>query len=121
MTNILSLPLVSLIATAGTDEDWIDAIAFTTAAGAGLDLTGIAFTLDISTGTSTALSLSTGAGTLSLVQGAGSTVNNVLLINVPAASKAALTSRIYLLSGSASADGHVIDVIIGSLSIRQSY
>ena len=122
MTNILQLPLVNIRAVAGTDEDWIDAIAISDASGAPLDLAGIAVTLDISSdGALSLLTASTANGRLSLVQGAGASVNNVLLINVPAAAKTALTAGAYKLSGLASADGHLLDVIVGALTIRQSF
>ena len=120
MTNILAIPLVQITATVGSDEDWIDAISFTDSNNVPIDLTGITITLDISTGVTTTLTASTANGFLSFVEAAGSSVNNVLLINVPAASKTALTGN-YVLSGIASADGHLIDIITGSLTIRQSY
>ena len=123
MTNILTLPLVQILATVGSDEDWIDAISFADASGAPLDLTGIAITLDISNGgTTPMLTASTANGLLSLVEGTGgATVDNVLLIAIPAAIKTALTAGVYPISGIASGDGHLIDIITGSLTIRQSF
>ena len=122
MTNILTLPLVQILATVGSDEDWIDAISFADASGAPLDLTGIAITLDISNGgTTPMLTASTANGLLSLVEGTGATVDNVLLIAIPAAIKTALTAGVYPISGIASGDGHLIDIITGALTIRQSF
>ena len=94
MTNILAIPLVQITATVGSDEDWIDAISFTDSNNVPIDLTGITITLDISTGVTTTLTASTANGFLSFVEAAGSSVNNVLLINVPAASKTALTGEL---------------------------
>ena len=122
MTNILSLPLVSIAATIGSDEDWIDAVTFSNADGSPCDLTGIAFELDVSLDGSTSIvTASTANGYLSIVSATGSSVNNALLINIPAADKSVLTAGRYLISGSATADSHVVDVIVGSLVVRGSF
>ncbi len=122
MTNILTLPLIQILATVGSDEDWIDAITFSNADGSPCDLTGIAFELDISLDGSTSIVMaSTANGYLLLVPATGSSVNNALLINIPAADKSVLTAGRYLISGSATADSHVVDVIVGSLVVRGSF
>ena len=122
MTNILTLPLIQILATVGSDEDWIDAITFSNADGSPCDLTGIAFELDISLDGSTSIVMaSTANGYLLLVPATGSSVNNALLINIPAADKSVLTAGRYLISGSVTANSHVVDVIVGSLVVRGSF
>ena len=121
MTNILALPLVQITAVVGSDEDWIDAIIYVDATTQNpIDLTGISVTIDISNGVNT-VTASTANGLLSLVNGPGSSVPNVLLVNIPIAIPPALTPGAYTLSGLATADGHALDVVVGSLTVRQSF
>lgn len=51
MTNLLSMPLVSMIVITGTNEDWIDAVKFVVDDGSvdlpQLDLTGITFEMEV--------------------------------------------------------------------------
>jgi hypothetical protein len=50
-TNLLSMPLVSLVVETGTNEDWVDSIKFLVDTGSAdppqLDLTGIIFEMEV--------------------------------------------------------------------------
>lgn len=120
MTNILALaPLTAAPAPIVCNADWRQAFSLVNAAGAPVDLTGIAFEMQIrpAAGSGTLLaSLSTGAADGSLTISAGGVLTAVLL--------AAVTKTMIGSAGStvvadllASADGATINLCPTPLSI----
>lgn len=117
MTNILTLPLLNMLCTVGSNEDWLDGISFTASDSTPLDLTGIAFNLTVSqtAGGTNYISGSLGNGIL-VTSGSPP---SILSVSVLAANRS-LSAGPYYFSINAVADGHAIDVVTGTLIVRQS-
>ena len=104
-TNILSLPLVSLTVTTGTNEDWIDSIQFTQDDGiTPVDLTGIIFSMEVRrlAGDNDVLIFGSTADGKLLSGGVG---ESFLLINVPRDIMEQVEARSYVADIVAEADG----------------
>lgn len=115
-TNVAQLPLLNVLCTVGTNEDWLDAFAFTTSLGAPLDLTGIGFNLTVSQNPGGVYYI-TGSLANGFLTTSGSPPS-VLSIKIPAANRV-LSAGPYYFGVSAVAES-TVQLMTGTLVIRQS-
>lgn len=112
-TNLLILPLVSLTIAVGTNEDWIDGLAFYDNAMNALALDGIAFkmTLRHVVDEATApITASTGEGSLL-------TSGNRFNFNVPVATMGIVPPAAYVMDVVGMADGHQRIIMQGQVTV----
>ncbi|MCW2276395.1 hypothetical protein GJ654_18885 [Rhodoblastus acidophilus] len=118
MTNILDLWPYQISDAVGPAEDWIAAFSYTNGA-APCDLSGIAFSLTLSSAAHTPLTLGTSTGELQIVQSEGSSVSDTLLIAASAQTLTPLAAgENYSIVCKATADGHTRNVLLGRLYVR---
>lgn len=117
MTNILKLPLLQIAFETGTNEDWLDGLAFFEADGTtAVAITGVTFRMQLrakAEDRTAYLEASTANGKL-LIGGASA---NVLSLNVPAAQMGSLAPGDYAFDLVAVADAHSRRVAAGSVTI----
>lgn len=125
-TNILNLPLVGVKIVTGTEEDWLDALAWLDANGAPVSLAGISFgsVLKERATDATGYALASTeavwgglprAGTLSV----GGQGNSVLAWTVPASVMRKVPPKSYVLDVVATVQGRRVRVVQGTVKVIQ--
>ena len=117
-TQILNLPVLTVAAEIGSNEDWLDSLLFANpVTGVPIDLTGISFAAEVHAvagDQQPVISASTTGSTMT-----NGTTSGILSFAVPNAAIVNQSAGPYVFDVLATADGHTRRVVIGTLQLDQ--